>query len=98
MCVCFGINTHVYKLHIFSACGFSPTFCREKPMSINSKPLPPHFKHTAYLEISRTGSKYICTLIDGDKRTPVRMFKDRLECLLFASGNGLDFSFVGGAI
>lgn len=61
------------------------------------KPLPAHNKHTAYLEISKSGFKYICVLV-SDKRYPVRMFASKTQCLQFAADNGLDAQIVGSAI
>lgn len=60
------------------------------------KPLPPHDKHAAYIEISKAGFKYICVLV-SDKRYPVRMFTSKTQCLQFAADNGLDFVLLGGA-
>ena len=60
-------------------------------------PLPSHNKHTAYIEISKSGFKYICVLV-SDKRYPVRMFASKTQCLQFAADNGLDAQIVGSAI
>ena len=60
------------------------------------KPLPPHNKHADYIEISKSGPKYICVLV-SDKRHPVRMFSSKAQCLQFAADNGLDAQCVGGA-
>ncbi|UOO89250.1 hypothetical protein LVJ82_17690 [Vitreoscilla massiliensis] len=58
------------------------------------KPLPAHDKHTAYIEISKSGFKFICVLV-AEKRTPVRMFTSLVKCKQFAADNGLDFQLVG---
>ena len=60
------------------------------------KPLPPHDKHTAHLEISKSGFKFICVLV-AEKRHPVRLYGSKRECLQFAADHGLDFVLVGGA-
>ena len=62
-----------------------------------NKPLPPHDKHSAYIEISKAGFKFICVLV-SDKRYPVRMFASKTQCLQFAADNGLDAQIVGSAI
>ena len=62
-----------------------------------NKPLPPHDKHSAYIEISKSGFKFICVLV-SDKRHPVRMFSSKTQCLQFAADNGLDAQIVGSAI
>lgn len=58
------------------------------------KPLPPHDKHSSYIEISKSGFNFCCVLIT-DKRTPVRMFDSLVKCKQFAADNGLDFQLVG---
>ena len=60
------------------------------------KPLQHHDKRTAYIEISKSGFKFICVLVT-DKRHPVRMFTSKTQCLQFAADNGLDAQCVGGA-
>lgn len=66
-------------------------------MTINSKPLPPHDKRTAYIEISKAGSKFLCVLLDSSTRQPLRSFNTKRECQKFAATHQLDFVLVGGA-
>ena len=62
------------------------------------KPLPQFNSETAYFEVSRTPSrKYIVTLVDGAKRSPVRQYNFLFRCILFAHWNNLPLILVGSA-
>lgn len=65
-------------------------------MTMNNKPLPTHDKRTAYIEISKAGSKFLCVLLDSSSRQPVRSFSTKRECQKFATAHQLDFVLVGG--
>ena len=53
------------------------------------RPLPFFDSATAYFEVSRTPSrKYIVTLVQGSKRTPVRTFRYLVRCIVFAHCTG----------
>ena len=63
------------------------------------RPLPEFDIETAYFEVSRTSSrKYIVTLVDGGKRSPVRQYSFLFRCILFAHWNNLPLIRVGGAV
>ena len=54
------------------------------------RPLPFFDSETAYFEVSRTPNrKYIVTLVQGSKRTPVRTFRYLVRCIVFAPFCGL---------
>ncbi|UOO89813.1 hypothetical protein LVJ82_02150 [Vitreoscilla massiliensis] len=62
------------------------------------RPLPEFDIETAYFEVSRTPScKYIVTLVDGGKRSPVRQYNFLFRCILFAHWNNLPLIRVGAA-
>ena len=63
------------------------------------RPLPEFDIETAYFEVSKTPSrKYIVTLVDGAKRSPVRQYNFLFRCILFAHWNNLPLIRVGGAV
>ena len=63
------------------------------------RPLPEFDIETAYFEVSRTPNrKYIVTLVDGGKRSPVRQYSFLFRCILFAHWNNLPLIRVGGAV
>lgn len=59
------------------------------------KPLPTHDKHTAYIEISKSGFKFIGVLVDGDLRHSACMYDSLANVKKFAANNNLDFQLVG---
>ena len=62
------------------------------------RPLPFFDSATAYFEVSRTPNrKYIVTLVQGSKRTPVRTFRYLVRCIVFAHFVGLPLIRVGSA-
>ena len=62
------------------------------------RPLPDFDFETAYFEVSYTQSrKYIVTLVDGVKRSPVRQYNFLFRCILFAHWNNLPLIRVGSA-
>ena len=62
------------------------------------RPLPEFDIETAYFEVSRTPSrKYIVTLVQSSKRTPIRTFRTLIGCIVFARSTGLPLIRVGNA-
>ena len=59
------------------------------------KPLPHHDKRTAYIEISKSGFKFIGVLVDGDLRHSACMYDSLVKVKKFAANNNLDFQLVG---
>jgi hypothetical protein len=59
-----------------------------------NKPLPPHDKYSSYIEISKSGFKFICVLV-ADKRYSMRIFDSLTKCKQYAADNGLDFQLAG---
>ena len=57
------------------------------------KPLPHHDKRTAYIEISKSGFKFIGVLVDGDLRHSACMYDSLAKVKKFAANNNLDLQY-----
>ena len=85
-------RTYKYYLH-----KFTNSSCKRlaKGRQAMLKPLPLHNKHTAYIEISKSGFKFIGVLVDGDLRHSACMYDSLAKVKKFAKNNDLDYQLVG---